>query len=168
LKPHAGSFRNPAIFAAVVAVILFVSLMMNVALPAYAEDAPSQITFLIEEEVFATVTIVDGHFTVPSDAPEKEGYIFECWSDGLARYLPGNTYTVQGGMTLSAVWKEPPVEAAPKEPFFNTGEKVAFWGMVCLLCVIFMFSYYWFGIKNRSMSQLRARIKKLFSGNKGL
>ena len=129
---------------------------------AYAEeDNEPAVILVVDGEVFASVPVVDGQFTLPQEVPQKEGCEFYGWSDGFARYEAGKTYSVSVSMTLNAVWKEQPVVQTPN-PFFNKGEKIAFWGMVAVLCLLFLFSYYWFGIKNYSLRQLKQKILTFF------
>ena len=45
-------------------------------------------------------------YTIPSDVPEKAGYIFKGWSDGQNVYAAGTDITdIKGNITLTAVWK---------------------------------------------------------------
>ncbi len=44
-------------------------------------------------------------YTICDDAPTKEGYTFQGWSDGTSTYAAGATFTPTGDVTLTAVWK---------------------------------------------------------------
>lgn len=107
----------------------------------------------------------NGLFTIPDATPSKEGHTFKAWSDSFATYEAGKTYTIGEtddiNLNLYAVW-EPIVEQNKPKPLFNSGEKIALYISLGVLAVIFVFSYYWFGIKERSLKQLGARIGGIF------
>ena len=44
-------------------------------------------------------------YTICDDAPTKEGYTFQGWSDGTTTYNAGATITPSSDVTLTAVWK---------------------------------------------------------------
>lgn len=159
MKPF-GNISRAFLILFALAAVLVACYRPIAALPAYAEDeAPPAVTLVADGVVFASVPLTNGQFTVPQEMPEKEGYVFYGWSDGFARYEPGKTYTVAGELTIYAVWEEIP---PPKPPFFTAGEKIAFWGMVSVLCLLIMFAYYWFGVTNRSLKDLKEKIRSVF------
>ena len=136
---------------------------------AYADTTTNTVTFYPDEntEPFAIVEIINGTFTVPEAQPVKEGFIFKNWSDGFASYIPGNTYTVSGSLKLIALWEdEVKVEEYRSPPLFNTAEKTALYISIGVLALIFLFCFYWFGIKDRGLKELGAAIRKLFTRNK--
>jgi hypothetical protein len=130
---------------------------------AYAEEteSPPSVTLMVDGNVYAVVPLTDGQFTVPSEVPQKEGYEFLGWSDGFAVCEPGKTYSFDSSVTLCALWYERPA-AQTSASFFSKGEKIAFWSMTGVLCLLFLFSFYWFGIRNYSLLQLKQRIRMLF------
>lgn len=55
----------------------------------------------------STATVVDGsEYTIPAVIPTRPGYTFVKWNDGAGDHQPGDTITVNGSVTLTAVWSE--------------------------------------------------------------
>lgn len=60
---------------------------------------------LSESENTFSINNADGEFfTLP--APERSGYRFVCWTDGMGEYAGGSDYPVQHSAVLQAVWEK--------------------------------------------------------------
>ena len=149
--------------AAFMAVIFISVFMLSLSAPAFAEGLT--VNFYLDREdpaPFASGEITDGSLTVPEAIPEREGYTFDGWSDGFARYYPSQTYTVSEGLNLYAVWKGEEV-IYERKPLLNKAEKTALYASLGVLGVILLFCFYWFGIKENGVKDLGRAIKKLFT-----
>ena len=68
----------------------------------------------------------------------RKGYIFAGWSDGANTYAAGESLTVTGDLTLTAVWKENP--SAADLPKTGDESPVLLWGAVLAVSVAACFA----------------------------
>lgn len=155
-----------AAFAAVVLVAMVACFLPQSVAYAQQTNTVTLITDSGEPPFWVIEVATDGTFTIPDATPSRDGYTFKAWSDGFASYEAGKTYTVgaaqDGNLDLHAVWELVVQHNKPK-PLFNSGEKIALYVSLGVLAVVFLFAYYWFGIKERSLKQLGVRIAAIFS-----
>lgn len=162
MKPH---IKIITIFAVVVLVAMAACFLPQTV--AYAQVSTVNLIVDSGEPPFWVIEVdTQGTFTIPDATPSKEGHTFKAWSDSFGTYEIGKTYTIaeveDASLNLYAVW-EPVVQQNQPKPLFNRGEKIALYISLGVLAIIFLFAYYWFGIKERSIKQLGARIGRIFA-----
>lgn len=65
----------------------------------------------------ATSHLVGETITIPSEAPEKEGFVFGGWFDGSTTYQLGESFTMPAhNVTLTAMWSE---FVGPPTPYYT-------------------------------------------------
>ena len=71
--------------------------------------APTDVTFVVDEETSFTVGWFEGtQATMPAAPETPEGLLFAGWSDGETTYKPGSLYAFDGSVTeFTAVFKTP-------------------------------------------------------------
>ena len=68
---------------------------------------------------YSPVSVQKGGSITLKEAPSKSGFTFTGWSNGTAVYQPGETFTVEGGVTFTAQWSgttPTPVTPTPVTP----------------------------------------------------
>lgn len=58
------------------------------------------VTYYVDEEIFAKETVFFGERVVPAEIPEKEGYTFSGWSD-IPEYMPDSDVDVYGTFNIN-------------------------------------------------------------------
>ncbi len=105
-------------------------------------DPPATATYTVTFDVtggsvaIPKVTTEGGSFVIPGYTGSKDGFEFEGWSIDGVTYQPGQSITVSGNITLSAVWS--PVQDAPgqSDGSKDDSDGSGFPWYVCLLIVI--------------------------------
>ena len=65
-----------------------------------------------EGNVPAIITSVGSVVTIPENGFYRMNYEFKGWTDGTTIYQPGDSYTVKGNVTLSALWQKVAIEGS--------------------------------------------------------
>ena len=78
-----------------------------------APDGSFTVTVMSDNQIVAIGT-VEAQYTLPA-APVKTSYAFQGWSDGSRTYQPGETATISGNTTFTALWQYIP----PADPSYQ-------------------------------------------------
>ena len=114
-----------------------ITVKENMNLTALWDVKQFTITFVLPDGATRTETVAYGK-TVTLGEETRKGYIFAGWSDGANTYAAGESLTVTGDLTLTAVWKENP--SAADLPKTGDESPVLLWGAVLAVSVAACFA----------------------------